>query len=112
MFLIWLKSEKNIFVVLMINVPQFNVNYVTNLTISQITNHACKALIKHLYVKTINMCMDKRNEFGETPVLWITLPYMYYLYKKRYKYNNWSQCKNYNLTIYRTIQELYKKLFA
>ena len=36
-----LKSEKQIFVVLMINVPQCNVNYVTNLTISQITNHAC-----------------------------------------------------------------------
>ena len=47
------------------------------------------------------MCMDKRNEFGETivyfsqmkkylrlskksAVLWITLPYMYYLYKKMY----------------------------
>ena len=41
MSLIWLKSEKHFFVVLMINVPQSNVNYVTNLTISQITNHAC-----------------------------------------------------------------------
>ena len=30
-----------IFVVLMINVSQSNVNYVTNLTILQITNHAC-----------------------------------------------------------------------
>ena len=50
----------------MINVLQYNVNYVTNLTISQITNHACSAHIKHLYVKRINMCMDKRNEFGES----------------------------------------------
>ena len=28
-------------------------NYVTNLTISQITHHACYAHIKHLYVKSI-----------------------------------------------------------
>ena len=53
-------------IVLMINVSQSNVNYVTNLTISQITNHACKAHIKHLYVKRINICMDKSNKFGET----------------------------------------------
>ena len=32
---------KTIFVVLMINVPQSNVNYVINLTISQNTNYAC-----------------------------------------------------------------------
>ena len=59
-----IKSEKQFFVVLMINVQQSHVNYVTNLNISQITNHACQAHIKHLYVKRINMCMDKRNEFG------------------------------------------------
>ena len=57
--------KKQFFVVLMINVPQSNVNYFTNLTISQITNHACSAHIKQLYVKRINMCMDKRNEFGK-----------------------------------------------
>ena len=34
------KWKNQIFVVLMINVPQSNVNYVANLTISQITNHA------------------------------------------------------------------------
>ena len=51
------------------------------------------------------MCMDKRNEFGETfvyfsqikrylrlskesEVLRITLPYVYYSYMKRYKYCN------------------------
>ena len=77
--LVWLKSEKQIFVVLTINVPQSNANYVTNL----------------IYAKWINMCMDKRNEFGETFVyfsqtkrylrlsknlqfLWITLLYVYY----------------------------------
>ena len=51
------------------------------------------------------MCMDKRNEFRETFLyilhvkgylrlsknsadMWITLPYVYILYKKRYKYCN------------------------
>ena len=58
-----MSSEKQFFGVLMIIVPQYNVNYITNLTISQITNHACPAHIKHLYVKRIFMCMDKRNEF-------------------------------------------------
>ena len=35
------KVKNKFFVVLMINVPLSNVNYVTNLTISQITNHSC-----------------------------------------------------------------------
>ena len=47
----------------MINVQQSNVNYATNLTISQITYLAGKAHIKHLYVKRINICMDKRNDY-------------------------------------------------
>ena len=51
------------------------------------------------------MCLDTENEFGETfayfsqmkrylrlskksAVLLITLPYVYYLFKKRYKYCN------------------------
>ena len=72
----WLKSEKRFFVVLIINVPQSNVNYITNLTISQITNNACLALIKHLYVKRISMYMNKRTEFGET--------FVYFSQMKRY----------------------------
>ena len=35
------KLKKQFSVVLMSNVPQSSVNYVTNLTVSQITNHAC-----------------------------------------------------------------------
>ena len=35
------KKEKQFFVVLMSHVPKSDVNYVTNFTISQITNHAC-----------------------------------------------------------------------
>ena len=68
--------KSDFFAVLMINVPQSNVNYVTNLAISQITNHACEAHIKHLYVKRINMCLDKINEFGET--------FVYFSQMKRY----------------------------
>ena len=61
------------------------------------------------------MCMDKKNEFGKTvfffgdekvsevvkksAVLLIMLPYVYHLYKKMYKYCNWSKFMNYNLTI-------------
>ena len=60
------KKQQRFFVVLIVNVPQSNVNYVTNLTISLITSHACSAHIKHLYVKRINICIDKRNEFEET----------------------------------------------
>ena len=41
MSLTGLKSGKQIVVVLMINVQQSTVNYVTNLTISHITNNAC-----------------------------------------------------------------------
>ena len=57
-----MKREKRIFVVLMIYVPQSNVSYVTNLTISQITNNACLAHIKHLYVKRINIYMKKKKQ--------------------------------------------------
>ena len=60
-----IENENNFLVVLMINVPQSNVNYVTNLTILQIANLACEAHINYLYVRMINMCMDKRNEFGK-----------------------------------------------
>ena len=44
--------------------------------------------------------------------LGIALPYVYYLYKKGFKYCNCSQCKNYNLnnkpykTFTRTLQEV------
>ena len=62
-------------------------------------------------VTRINICMDKRKKWGNiclffaderylrlsTAVLGITLPYVYYLFKKGYKYCNSSQCKNYNL---------------
>ena len=57
-------------------------------------------------VKRMNICMDKRKKNGEKFVyffagerakicsLGIALPYVYYLYKKGYKYCNCSQCKN------------------
>ena len=64
-------------------------------------------------VKRIRLCMDKRKKNGERIVVFfaderylrlskicslgIALPYVYYLYKKGFKYCNCSQCKNYNL---------------
>ena len=74
--ILFVSSTDFVFVVLMINVPQSNVNYVTNITISKITNHACKAHINNLYVKRINMCIDKRAEFGEI--------FVYFSQMKRY----------------------------
>ena len=50
----------------MIIVSQYNENYVTTFTISQIANHVCLAHINHLFDKRINIYMKKRNEFGET----------------------------------------------
>ena len=50
----------------MINVPLSNVNYVTTFTISQITNHVCLAHTKHAFDKRIDMCIENRNEYGET----------------------------------------------
>ena len=80
-------------------------------------------------VKMISICMDKRKKNGEIFVyffaderylrlskicsLGIALPYVYYLYKKGFKYCNCSQCKNYNLNnkpyknFKRTLQEVF-----
>ena len=80
-------------------------------------------------VKRISICMDKRKKMGKDlfifsqmkdirdclkSAVWeFALPYVYYLYKKGFKYCNCSQCKNYNLNnkpyknFKRTLQEVF-----
>ena len=61
-------------------------------------------------VKRISICMGKKMgkdlfifaderylRLSKICRLGIALPYVYYLYKKGFKYCNCSQCKNYNL---------------
>ena len=90
----------------MINVPQSNLNCVTNFTFSYVNNKKCRLSFHQTSLCQEDIYVHGQKEriwensllfFGDekvseivkkSAVLLIMLPYVYHLYKKMYKYCN------------------------